>query len=349
MSKKVLIVGAGLSGLLTAYRLKNSGLNVKVIEARDRIGGRIHTKISDNQTPVDMGATWFWEENIRLKTLMDELNTQKFTQKMRGTALFEAFSTLPPQEVQVPTQPQSFRIIGGTINLLYQLAANLTDDELHLNQVVNMLDFSDEKVQVHTADSTHEADTVVITIPPALFAETVNVIPVLPAEFLQVAQKTHTWMKDSIKVAVTYDYPFWAEKGLSGTVYSNVGPITEFYDHVDARGEKFALCGFMNGGLSQFSRAEREQHVRTQLHKLFGNVGANFIAYEETLWMHEPFTALPTQEFLHAHQHNGHAVFQQPYFNGKLFIAGTETSSAFGGYMEGAVRAAERVVKRLIG
>ncbi len=349
MLKNILIVGAGLSGLLTAYRLKNAGFNVKIIEGRDRIGGRIHTKTSDNQTPVEMGATWFWEENIRLKKLMEELDTQKFTQNMRGTALFEAFSALPPQEVQVPTQPQSFRIAGGTTNLLHQLAANLTAEELHLNRVVNLLDFSDEKIRVHTADSTHKADAVVMTIPPALFAETVSVTPALPADFLQIAQKTHTWMKDSIKVAVTYEQPFWKEKGLSGTVYSNVGPITEFYDHSDAHDEKFALCGFMNGGLAQFSRAEREQHVRTQLYKLFGNVGANFASYEETLWMHEPFTALPTQQFLHAHQHNGHAVFQQPYFDGKLFIAGTETSSEFGGYMEGAVRAVERVVAQLIG
>jgi monoamine oxidase len=156
-------------------------------------------------------------------------------------------------------------------------------------------------------------------------------------------------MKDSIKIAVTYKQSFWKEKGFSGTVYSNVGPITEFYDQSDFSDSKFALCGFMNGGLAQFSRAEREQKVKAQLHKVFGDEGSNFIAYEETLWMDEPDTALPTDRFIHAHQNNGHAVFQQPFFGGKLFIAGTETSPQFGGYMEGAVRAADRVIKQIIG
>lgn len=347
MSKNVLILGAGLAGLLAAYRLKNKGFNVKVLEARDRIGGRVHTKISDSNSPVEMGATWFWEENTYLRKLLNELEIGHFTQHMRGTAYFEAFSALPPQEVQIPNQPQSYRIAGGTSNLLHKLAATLTPDELLLNQTVRTIDISGEKVVVKTADSTYEANQIIVTIPPALFLESVSVKPEFDENFQEIAKTTHTWMKDSIKVAVTYQQPFWKERGLSGTMYSNVGPITEFYDHADAENTKFALCGFINGGLAQFSASEREQKVKAQLRKIFGEEGANFISYDETLWMNEPHTALPTDRFIHAHQNNGHAVFQQAFFESKLFIAGTETSTEFGGYMEGAVRAAERVVRQL--
>jgi monoamine oxidase len=55
----VIIIGAGLSGLLTAYRLKEEGVPFKILEARDRTGGRIHTLESKNGTPLEMGATWF--------------------------------------------------------------------------------------------------------------------------------------------------------------------------------------------------------------------------------------------------------------------------------------------------
>lgn len=56
-SKTVLVVGAGISGLRAASVLKRHGLQVTVLEARDRIGGRIHTSRKDGKPARDMGAS----------------------------------------------------------------------------------------------------------------------------------------------------------------------------------------------------------------------------------------------------------------------------------------------------
>lgn len=55
--KKVLVIGAGASGLAAAQLLASRGVNVTVLEGRDRIGGRIWT---DRSLPVtlDLGASW---------------------------------------------------------------------------------------------------------------------------------------------------------------------------------------------------------------------------------------------------------------------------------------------------
>lgn len=54
---KVIVIGAGVSGLAAARHLADGGCEVVVLEARDRLGGRLHTDRSLS-TPVEMGANW---------------------------------------------------------------------------------------------------------------------------------------------------------------------------------------------------------------------------------------------------------------------------------------------------
>ncbi|WP_034917544.1 NAD(P)-binding protein [Gillisia sp. CAL575] len=51
----IIILGAGLSGLLIAYRLKQDGIPFKILDARSRIGGRIHAVSVTNKTPASPG------------------------------------------------------------------------------------------------------------------------------------------------------------------------------------------------------------------------------------------------------------------------------------------------------
>jgi monoamine oxidase len=54
----VLIVGAGVAGLAAAATVAAEGVPVRVIEARDRIGGRVWTSREWDDVPVDLGASW---------------------------------------------------------------------------------------------------------------------------------------------------------------------------------------------------------------------------------------------------------------------------------------------------
>nr|WP_231987493.1 NAD(P)/FAD-dependent oxidoreductase [Mycobacterium sp. E2238] len=56
-TRSVLVVGAGMAGLSAARSLADAGWPVRVIEARDRIGGRVHTD-RDWGVPLEMGASW---------------------------------------------------------------------------------------------------------------------------------------------------------------------------------------------------------------------------------------------------------------------------------------------------
>lgn len=54
---RVIVVGAGMAGLGAADELRRAGVRPIVLEARDRIGGRVHT-VDELGAPVDLGAAW---------------------------------------------------------------------------------------------------------------------------------------------------------------------------------------------------------------------------------------------------------------------------------------------------
>lgn len=58
ISRNIIVIGAGLAGLAAATELKRLGHQVVVLEARNRIGGRIWTSQQWPDLPLDLGATW---------------------------------------------------------------------------------------------------------------------------------------------------------------------------------------------------------------------------------------------------------------------------------------------------
>jgi len=349
MHKKVLIIGAGLSGLLLAYRLKQKGVSVQIIEARNRLGGRIHTLSSLKNTPIEMGATWLGKQHQSLIAVLQELAIPVFPQFMAGKALFEPLSTAPPQEVNLPQNDSpSYRIQGGSSTIIKKLSSVLTEEEIILNTQVSAISFEKELVQITTSKGEFQGHIVVSTLPPNLFATKVRCTPSLPKEVIAIAKSTHTWMGESIKFGISYAQPFWKNKGFSGTIFSNVGPVTEVYDHTNFEERKFALKGFLNSGLSADTKEQREVKVLAQLTKLFGKDASDYLQYEECVWAQEKNTFVPYKNYVLPHQNNGHAVFQKSYFNNQLHFSGAETSSQFGGYMEGAVISIDNTLYKIL-
>ena len=351
MKKRITILGAGLSGLLTGYRLKKLGFEIQILEARNRLGGRISTVISDDNTLVEMGATWFGEQHTNLLALLKELELSYFEQFMKGTAYFEAFSMAPAQIIEIPTDNPSYRIVGGTLAMIIKLAESFDENEIILKKQVKELDFNDNIVKIITQNKIYEADMVISTLPPALLVHSIVFRPEISSKLMSIAARTHTWMQDAIKVALVYENPFWKHKNISGTLFSNVGPITEFYDQSDAENTKYALCGFINSRYAQFSAAERKEKILSQLERLLGREALKYKSYEEVIWSEEVFTKDKMQEniFVYPHQNNGNVIFSSAYFNERFYVSGSETSQCFPGYMEGAIFSCNKLVSKIIG
>lgn len=343
----ILIIGAGLSGLLTGLRLKQAGIPFKILEARNRIGGRVNTLYKSNTAPIEMGATWFHPQHKNLISLLDELGVTYFEQHKDNTVFYQKSDIHPTQIVQVPEQPPSYRIYGGTSNLLNQLFERLDRNSVLMNQPVTQINSNESAIQI-LARETFEATTVVLALPPKLWANKIRFQPALPDTLLRIAKSTHTWMEDSIKIGLSYDQPFWQQDKIPATLYSNSGPITEFYDHSNAEKSSYALCGFINPSLKSLSYLDRRERVTEQLRTVFGEKALAFTHYEECIWSNEEHTGFDTSNFLYPHQNNGNAIFKSTLFNDTLLISSSESASEFPGYMDGAVYAGNAIAEKLI-
>jgi len=343
----VIIIGAGLSGLLLGYRLTKKGINFKILEARPRVGGRINTLFGANQTPIEMGATWFGNQHKFLKALLQELDIEYFEQYMEGGLLFQEHAFAPPEIINVHDQTPSYRISGGSSILIDTLYNKIDQKNILLNQTVSGIKVQKNVVQV-IANETFEANQVVLSLPPKLWAKNILFEPQLPVNLIDTAKQTQTWMEESIKVALTYKHPFWINQNLSGAFFSNIGPITEFYDHCNQQRSKYALCGFVNPAKSELSKQERKTQILNQLKSIFGAEAQSYLNYQECIWSEEENTYSKSDVELFPHQNNGNPIFRESYFKGKLLISSSESAIEFPGYMDGAVNAANATFKKLI-
>ena len=74
----VVVVGAGLSGLIAARQLHRQGLKIHILEARDRTGGRMIRQTTRTGAVIDLGGQWGGETHHRFKSLVGELGLESF-------------------------------------------------------------------------------------------------------------------------------------------------------------------------------------------------------------------------------------------------------------------------------
>ena len=77
------VVGAGLAGLTAAHELQRAGADVVVLEARDRVGGRVWSRRLENGAVVEMGAEFLLPGNTAIRELAEQFGLGLWDKGMR--------------------------------------------------------------------------------------------------------------------------------------------------------------------------------------------------------------------------------------------------------------------------
>lgn len=345
---KTLIVGGGLSGLAVANSLETQGLDYMLVEARSRFGGRIKTE-RIGAGYFDMGPAWFWPNQPRIAALIDRLGLEKFDQFSDGILTVEDEKGQVQRGRGYASMEGSWRLKGGLGALTDALASKIPDTRKRLNAPINSLKKTKERVTA-TLDNGKEilADQLILALPPRV-ADKIEFNPPLPANATKAMQGIPTWMAGQAKAVAVYDTPFWRDAGLSGDAMSRHGPMVEIHDASPATGGPFALFGFI--GVPAQNRSDEQalrHHILAQLGRLFGDQAVAPTSLFLKDWAFDPFTSTQADLApLYAHPTYGMPQALRGLWDDTLHFAGTEVAPEFGGFIEGALEAAENVLKTM--
>eukprot|EP00058_Branchiostoma_floridae_P007977 XP_002593465.1 hypothetical protein BRAFLDRAFT_70755 [Branchiostoma floridae] len=429
--RNVIVVGAGLSGLSAAKKLHEEGLDVVILEARDRVGGRTLTLRNERVGYVDVGGAYVGPTQDRVFRLARQLGLQTYRGESRPyeTVLppmrnplvhldcnnffrkVDEYGDMIPQEapwdcphaeewdrmtmkdffdqviwteetrtwaemfvrLNVCAEPhevsmlwylwyvkqcggsmritavsnggQERKFVGGSQQLSEKIA-EILGDRIDFCSPVLRIEQRRDKVVLYTRDERkHEAEFVILAIPPPLLQKIVF-SPDLPASKLQLVKRMP--MGSVVKTFMYYESAFWRENDYCGfaDIDDPAYPVANTVDDTKPDGTYPSIMGFIladkSREFSHLTQEERKEMICQSYAKVFKSDKAlHPVHYVEMNWNKEEWTG------------GGYTSFVPPGVLttcgrelrvpfGRIFFAGTETAVGWSGYMEGAIQAGER-------
>jgi monoamine oxidase len=258
---------------------------------------------------------------------------------------------------------QDSRMHGGTQRMISEICKGLKDTPIVLNSPVANIDYSNEfnhLVTVNCVDGTSfTTKKVIMCCPPSALAK-INFNP-SPSPWKQsMWKRSHAGC--FTKIVVVYRTAFWRSDGYSGSAVSESPtlqyPLSGVFDYCDASGSNAALCCFVCGDIgiqfASLSLDEQQRIVIANLVRLFGeSASENVLHFLVMDWLHDPDGTnlwgggCPVDISVMGFYREHSSILRSPMKNGfgedVIFFGGTETATAWVGYMDGAVEAGIRV------
>jgi monoamine oxidase len=329
---KVIIVGAGASGLAAAKVLEKNNISYIILEATDRYGGRLKQDTSLADFPIDIGAEWIHSAPITLNILKGEkssiIKEDLIPYHLGSTATWDgknlSYSSKWFNDFMYNFMPESKFKKSTWYEFIDTNIANDVKHKIKFNSVVDSINYSKDMVVVSTKDgATYRANKVLLTVS----------IGVLKSGKIQFFPKMNKKKIQAIE-SITFNPGFKAVMKFSEKFYPDAinckvkNGEKVYYDIAFKKESNNYILGFLYTGtkVDNYYQLGSEKHIISslidELDEMFDGKASKFYTDEflfENWGKHDFTLGTWTQAFLEKNAHLN--ILREPLKN-KVYFAG---------------------------
>jgi len=216
-SGKVIIVGAGPSGLAAAKILERNQIDYLILEATDRFGGRLKKDTTLADFPIDLGAEWIHSNPIVLNKIKgvagNTIEEDLIPYHLKSGAKWDGIKLKEVSKAELDFRyrflPESKFKSSTWYDFVEENLAKSVKSKIHFNSAVTSIDYSEDEVIVKTLDGkTYEADRVLVTVSVGVLkSESIEFTPALDGKKKKAIAAIH--FRPGLKVALKFSDTFY--------------------------------------------------------------------------------------------------------------------------------------------
>ena len=299
---KVIIVGAGASGLAAAKVLEQNNIDYIILEATNRYGGRLKKDTTLADFPIDIGAEWLHSAPITLNKLKGkrgtEIDEELIPYHLDSTASWDGkeYKVDPhwQNNFMYNFLPESKFKTSTWYDFVNENIAETVKHKIQYNSPVNSIDYSSNNVIVKTkSGKTFEADRIIVTVSiGVLKSNVITFIPEMNKENRKAIESIT--FHPGFKVAMKFSEKFYPDAITCKVENGEKG----FYDIAFKKDVQTNVLGFLCTGneTQKYYNLKSEQEIISslleELDEMFDGKASTFYSGEYILenWGQQKFT-----------------------------------------------------------